>query len=415
MSIQPRTFPTDGFVTLPKHEKFEEERLIGYKAEKFYPVRLGEVFEARYQVVAKLGFGTASTVWLCRDLHENALVTLKVCIIGEDATQELVISRHIKSIDTDHPGKGKLRVSLDDFHIRGPCGSHQCLVFETLGPTLTSLRDLFDDRALPKKLLQKFLFVIVTALDFMHQAGVVHTGLSPYLDTSTACWQLRRILDLSPNNILVGTNAIAVSKVEQAEQDSPSPRKILADRTIHLSYDMPTTYEAPVITDFGAARLGEPEQKHSGDVMPGVYRAPEIIAGTEWDSKIDIWSVGVMIWSLFESRNLFYAVKDGHLNDELHFAEMVSLMGPPPMEFLLRCDRSRQYWDSEGNWIAETPIPDQTLESRETRLEGEDRELLLALARKIFRWLPEERPSAQDLYDDDFLTQFMHEDEPGAS
>lgn len=68
-SIQPRTFPTDGFAGLPKHEKFEEERLIGYNAEKFYPVRLGEVFKSRYQVVAKLGFGMASTVWLCRDLQ----------------------------------------------------------------------------------------------------------------------------------------------------------------------------------------------------------------------------------------------------------------------------------------------------------------------------------------------------------
>ena len=58
---------------------------------------------------------------------------------------------------------------------------------------------------------------------------------------------------------------------------------------------MPTTYNPPVITDFGAARLGDPGQKYSGEVMPGVFRAPEIIAGIEWDSKIDIWSVGVMV------------------------------------------------------------------------------------------------------------------------
>jgi hypothetical protein len=69
----------------------------------------------------------------------------------------------------------------------------------------------------------------------------------------------------------------------------------------------------------------------------------------------------------------------------------------------------------KGNWIAATPIPDQTLESRETRLKGKDKELLLALARKIFRWLPEERPSAQDLYEDEFLTQFVPKDQPGAS
>lgn len=58
---------------------------------------------------------------------------------------------------------------------------------------------------------------------------------------------------------------------------------------------MPTTYKAPVITDFGAARLGLPGKKHSGDVMPAQFRAPEIIAGMEWDSKIDTWSIGVMV------------------------------------------------------------------------------------------------------------------------
>jgi hypothetical protein len=48
---------------------------------------------------------------------------------------------------------------------------------------------------------------------------------------------------------------------------------------------------------------------------------------------------------------LFRAVKDGHLNDELHLAEMVSLMGPPPKEFLRRSEKSRQYWDEEGRLL----------------------------------------------------------------
>lgn len=68
-AVRPRSFPKDGFALLPTDVEFEEERLVGYKADKFYPVYLGEVFQSRYQVVAKLGFGTASTVWLCRDLQ----------------------------------------------------------------------------------------------------------------------------------------------------------------------------------------------------------------------------------------------------------------------------------------------------------------------------------------------------------
>ncbi|KAI7158102.1 protein kinase [Hortaea werneckii] len=224
----------------------------------------------------------------------------------------------------------------------------------------------------------------------MHQAGIVYT-------------------DLSPNNLLVGADETAISKVEQAELAEPSPRKVLADRTIHLSYEVPTTYNPPVITDFGAARLGDPGQKYSGDVMPGVFRAPEVIAGMEWDSQIDIWSVGVMIWNLLEDGNLFQPFKDGQLDDEVHFAQMTSLMGPPPKQFLERSDRWLKYWDAEGNWIAATPIPEQTLETREMRLTGKDRDLLLALVRKILRWLPEERPSAEDLYEDEFILQFMKE------
>ncbi|KAK5999532.1 hypothetical protein QM012_005385 [Aureobasidium pullulans] len=198
-----------------------------------------------------------------------------------------------------------------------------------------------------------------------------------------------------------------LAKVEETEIQTPSPRKVLDDRVIHLSYTLPTSYTDPVITDFGAARLGQPGEKFRGDVMPGVYRAPEVIADMEWDSKIDIWSVGVMTWDLFEGGNLFPAYTNGLLDDELYFAQMVALMGPPPKEFLERSEKCSQYWDASGNWIAKTPIPDQTLEDRETRLQGRDKELLLALMRKILCWPPEDRPSAEDLYTDPFLRQWV--------
>lgn len=83
--------------------------------------------------------------------------------------------------------------------------------------------------------------------------------------------------------------------MENAEAQNAVLHKVLAERTIYTSHKMPLTYGAPVISDFGAARLGNPGQKHSGDVMPGVYRAPEIILGLDWDSKIDIWCVGLMV------------------------------------------------------------------------------------------------------------------------
>ncbi|KAJ0162882.1 hypothetical protein CTA2_3863 [Colletotrichum tanaceti] len=68
-----------------------------------------------------------------------------------------------------------------------------------------------------------------------------------------------------------------------------------------------------------------------------------------------------------------------------------------------------------GKWIGSTPIPDQTLEMRERQLEGRDQELLLALVRKILRWDPDERPSAEELFEDEFLIQYRRGEDGSGS
>jgi hypothetical protein len=54
------------------------------------------------------------------------------------------------------------------------------------------------------------------------------------------------------------------------------------------------------------------------------------------------------MWDLLEGGHLFFARKNGKLDDEQHLAEMVSLLGPPPPEFLIRSKNCSQYWDSQG-------------------------------------------------------------------
>jgi hypothetical protein len=64
----PRSLPTTGFKFLDKDVKIEEEELPNYVADRFYPVHLGQVLQERYQIIAKLGFGSSSTIWPTRDL-----------------------------------------------------------------------------------------------------------------------------------------------------------------------------------------------------------------------------------------------------------------------------------------------------------------------------------------------------------
>jgi len=72
-SLQPSSqslrFPSSGFKVIESSISVEEESIPNYKAQRYYPVRIREVFNKRYQVIGKLGYGSSSTVWLCRDLR----------------------------------------------------------------------------------------------------------------------------------------------------------------------------------------------------------------------------------------------------------------------------------------------------------------------------------------------------------
>lgn len=60
-----------------------------------------------------------------------------------------------------------------------------------------------------------------------------------------------------------------------------------------------------------------------------------------------------------------------------------------------------------GNWLGSTPIPDTSLEDHVNQLEGEDKELMFGFARSALRWLPEERPTAEEMAYDDWLMEAL--------
>lgn len=46
----------------------EQEDPADYVKGGYHPVRIGDVYNGRYHVIRKLGWGHFSTVWLCWDL-----------------------------------------------------------------------------------------------------------------------------------------------------------------------------------------------------------------------------------------------------------------------------------------------------------------------------------------------------------
>lgn len=87
-----------------------------------------------------------------------------------------------------------------------------------------------------------------------------------------------------------------LKSMEKMEQESPSEHKAIDDeRIIYRSRLMPIPKSSgiPILCDFGEAR--STEQKYDDDIMPEIYRAPEVTMHMEWDQKADIWNLGA--WS----------------------------------------------------------------------------------------------------------------------
>ncbi|WEW61826.1 hypothetical protein PRK78_007322 [Emydomyces testavorans] len=346
--IQPRVFPTSGFEVAEATSIVEEEMLPGYIPDKFYPVRLGEILNDRYQVVGKLGYGTTSTVWLGRDLQEDGYAALKVYLSGLDRDNELKVYNCLNMIDSDHPGKAFIRKLLGSFQLKGPHGNHLCLVHEPLGLNLDQVLDFYPKRKLPLEILKSSLRQILVAVNFLNvQAGIIHT---------------------------------------EAEFSQPAPRKILEDRIIYGTRRVAPSNGLPFLCDLGEARFSSEVGIPGEDIMPNVYKAPEVILKMKWDHKVDIWSIGMV-------------------DDRVHVAEMTALLGSPPAEFLKRSEMCRAVWNEDGSWKGVVPLPDITLEGLGSEIAGKDTKGFLRWLRRILCWLPEDRATTEELLFDPWLME----------
>ncbi len=159
------------------------------------------MFDSRYQVIGKLGYGAFSTVWLARDLKfvmtvwlivnpfndvppsQHCHVALKVFIRSQAMRslvgRELDTYKHIADVSStsSHPGRESVRTLLDSFKVEGPDGEHQCLVHPPLWESVKGLLGCNPDGRLPPSVVAIVLQRLFQALDFLHnECHLIHTG-----------------------------------------------------------------------------------------------------------------------------------------------------------------------------------------------------------------------------------------------
>ncbi|USW58266.1 Putative protein kinase-like domain superfamily [Septoria linicola] len=148
-TAEPEYYPADVLL--------EEESFSWYTPELFYPIQIDELLNERYKVLVKLGYGSASTAWLRRDLEytdnprshlaatddqrrTQEYVTVKVYMTGHrQSLNEVQVLQHFETIDRDHPGDELIRRMTDTFTLAGKSRPHTCIVHQ---PCSLSLRDI---------------------------------------------------------------------------------------------------------------------------------------------------------------------------------------------------------------------------------------------------------------------------------
>ncbi|CAG8890463.1 unnamed protein product [Penicillium egyptiacum] len=262
--------------------------------------------------------------------------------------------------ETKHRGRNFIRKLLAHFYIQGPHVHHVCLVHEPLGTSADLLVKMSPGQAMTLDDLKPPMRQLFIALDYLH----------------SEC----HIMSCIPT------------------------RAIFPDSKRLRSLGFLPRGGLPLLTDFGEARLGDKE--HNDDIMPNVYRAPEVILKSNWSYKVDIWNVAMVAWDIVSPRTLINGKNtDGIFDDRVHMAELVALLGPPSPEFREQRQLSSVFWDESGNWKDVSPIPDITLESLAEKVQGEDKEGFLSWLRMALQWNPEDRPTALELLYDEWLTK----------
>ncbi|KAG2525784.1 hypothetical protein BBO99_00004474 [Phytophthora kernoviae] len=167
----------------------EEEGESSYKPGGYHPVQVGEVYNNRFEVVEKLGWGHFSTVWKCQDRHTGGMVAMKVQKSArhytEAAKDEIeLLECTVNAAQTELTPKEQEEVKVvrlvDSFEHKGPNGVHVCMVFEMMGDNLLTLIKYYNYRGVPMRLVQRLTRDMMEGLAFLHEkCQIIHTDLKP--------------------------------------------------------------------------------------------------------------------------------------------------------------------------------------------------------------------------------------------
>jgi serine/threonine-protein kinase len=209
----------------------------------------------RYEIIRELGSGSMGVVYLGKDPYINRLVAIKVSRPGPHLGKKEA-DRYRERFFVEAQSVGQLVhpniVALYD------AGMHEDFCYMTMefidGPALKKF--CAKDYLLPLSNAIQTIFVACKGLDFAHKKGIIHR-------------------DIKPSNIMINRSGYVK------------------------------------ITDFGIAKVRSGQSSTEGIFGSPSYMAPEQIREKPLDNRVDVFSLGCVLYELltgevaFQGENMF--------------------------------------------------------------------------------------------------------------
>ena len=246
----------------------------------------GDVLDGRYEVVRPLGDGAFGQVFHVQDVmnrdHQYALkaVDLDGADSNLSSARQEVAALRLLGDEADNFNCIRL---VDEFIHENIA----CILLPLMGVDLKRLLQNSDRRKMCMSLLKPMAQELCSAVAHLHSQGIAHT-------------------DLKLNNIVLSSRC--VESLEELTVDNCGVRVI----------------------DFGCSSFDE----HQTDVVVSTrpFRAPENLAHKKCCRKSDVWSLGLILFSLYSGEDFFpfdsgIYERQREWLDTVHLASIEVLLG----------------------------------------------------------------------------------------